>query len=70
MTKKEKQEMKEALSKIDNKFEMMAYIWTYGNKEIKSTIIVLQWAIILFFVLKFTPALDIIIRLVERLLGI
>lgn len=70
MTKKEKQEMKEALSKIGNKFEMMAYIWTYGNKEIKSTIIVLQWAIILFFVLKFTPALDIIIRFVERLLGI
>lgn len=53
-TKKEREEMRKALSKINNKWEMIAYIWTYRRKEFLFYLNFLQSAVILYFVLSYT----------------
>lgn len=53
-TKKEREEMRKALKNIDNKWEMIAYIWTYRRKEFLFYLNLLQSAVILYFVLSYT----------------
>jgi hypothetical protein len=53
-TKKEREEMSKALTKIDNKWEAFAFVWAYRQKEIKNFIIVVQFGIIIGLLIKYT----------------
>lgn len=53
-TKKEREEMRKSLSKVDNKWEMISFIWAYRRKEFLFYLAMIQSSIILFLLLKYT----------------
>lgn len=68
-TKKEKEELSKMLKDVNNKWEFMSLVWIYRQKEIKNYIIIFQTAIILFFILKYTPISELIYKFFDKWIG-
>ena len=66
-TKKEKEDLRLVLKSIDNKWEAIAFIWAYRQKEIKGWIITIQSGIILFLLLYYTSLPSLIGNWVSKL---
>jgi len=66
-TKKEKEEMRKALAKVDNKWEALAFIWAFRRKEFLFYLNMVQSVVILFLLLKFTSITAIIKKFVVGL---
>ena len=66
-TKKEKEDLRLVLKRIDNKWEAIAFIWAYRQKEIKGWIITIQSGIILFLLLYYTSLPSLIGNWVSKL---
>ena len=64
-SKKEKEEMAKALKGIDNKWDALAYIWTYRQKEFKNVVITVESITIVALLLVYTPIASLILTWIK-----
>jgi len=54
-----------SLKEIDNKWEALAFIWAFRQREIKNLIIVVQTAVIIIFTAKYTTVVADIYNIIK-----
>lgn len=59
-TKQEKEALAKMIKDVDNKWEAITIIWIYRQKEIKNWIIMIEFSVLLFMLLKYTTITAII----------
>jgi hypothetical protein len=62
-------EMNKALKEIDNKWEALAFVWAYRRKEFLAILAILEFAIIIVLLGKYTTAFQTIGKWVLSLFG-
>lgn len=57
-TKKEREAMLKAIGKVNNKWELIAFIWAFRQKELWKTIAGIEFFIVMFFIIKYTELIE------------